>query len=58
MSEFGKECVGGVLIAESFSRTVIRSANIERIHLVKYSLNLDWNKPKTFDEIKSSLALE
>lgn len=58
MGEFDKECVAGVLIAEDFPPKVISQAFAFNVHLVRYSLNLDWSSPRSFDEILSSLVLE
>jgi len=58
MSEFGSECITGVLIAESFSRAVIAAARNQGIKLVSYRVKLDWSKPRTFDEIRQSLQLK
>ena len=57
-SEFGAECIATVLIAEEFSRGLIKAATEMSITLVKYRLNIDWTAPKPFDEIVSNLQLE
>lgn len=56
--ELGKECVGKVLVAESFPRPVLRDAPGMNIRLVRYALGSEWNTPKTFEEIQSTLKLE
>lgn len=58
MDELGDECVGGVLIANSFSKSVIREAPKQNINLVRYELNLDWQSPRKFPEILSSLRMD
>jgi hypothetical protein len=58
MDEFGKECIGGVLVAESFPKAVIRAAPDMRIRLLRYTLGLDWNAPRTFADIQSTLSLQ
>ncbi|HIE53266.1 MAG TPA: DUF91 domain-containing protein, partial [Armatimonadetes bacterium] len=57
MGEFGDECIAGVLIAESFSRAVVAAAEGHGVRLVGYRLDLDWCRPRTFDEIRQSLQL-
>lgn len=56
-AEFGTECIASVLIAEGFPREVIREASHLGIHLIRYSINLEWNKPQSFAEILSGLTL-
>ena len=57
MDEFGKECIGGVLIAEGFPRAMLRDALGMKISLLKYELPLDWSQPRTFQEIQNGLRL-
>lgn len=58
MGELGKECIGGILIASSFSKSVIRQALKLNIRLVRYKLDRDWQSPKSFAEICENLQLE
>ena len=58
MAELGAECVGGILIAERFPKSVIERAQTSEVRLVRYSLPFDWERPKNFEEIKSGLTLE
>jgi len=58
MDELGNECIGGVLIANSFSKSVIREAPKQNIRLVRYELNLNWQLPRKFEEILESLRME
>ncbi|GBD10409.1 hypothetical protein HRbin23_00050 [bacterium HR23] len=55
MEELGDECIGGVLIAKEFSKTIVRQAAGLKIGLVRYGLNLDNSRHYTFDEILSKL---
>ncbi|MFN4180530.1 MAG: hypothetical protein ACK4I8_09470 [Armatimonadota bacterium] len=57
IDELGRECLGGVLIANSFSKSVVRLAPTLNICPVCYDLNLDWNSPRSFPEILASLTL-
>ncbi|GBC97813.1 Endonuclease NucS [bacterium HR17] len=58
IDELGSECIGGVLIANSFSKSVIREAPKRNIRLVRYELRLDWRSPKKFSEILAGLRME
>jgi hypothetical protein len=58
MDEFRKECIGGVLIAHSFPKAVVRNAPGMKIRLLRYTLSLDFTTARTFGEIQSSLKLE
>lgn len=58
MDELSDECIGGILIARSFSKSVFREASKQNIRLVRYKLNLDLNSPKSFGEICQALTLE
>lgn len=58
IDELGSECVGGILIAQSFAKSVTHEASKQNIHLVRYELNLDWQLPKSFDEICQALVLK
>ncbi len=57
MDELGDECIGGVLIAETFSRNLVREAEKHGIRLIRYQLSLDWQSPRSFGEILNSLSL-
>lgn len=57
MDELGEECVCGILIAETFSRSVIQDAEKQGIQLIHYELALDWHSPKSFSEILDSIKL-
>jgi RecB family endonuclease NucS len=57
MDELGDECIGGVLIARDFSKTVPREAAKHQVRLVCYELNLDSKSLYTFAEILSNLRL-
>ena len=57
MEELGDECIGGVLIAKDFSKTVLREAAKHQIRLVCYELDLDNKSLYTFVEILSNLRL-
>ncbi len=50
------ECIGGILIANSFSKSIVRLAPSLNICPVRYNLNLDWNAPRSFPEILASLT--
>ena len=57
MDELGEECIGGILIAQSFVKSIVRQASDLNIRLVRYNLNLDWSDPMGFDDILSSIVL-
>jgi len=57
MDELGEECIGGILIAQSFVKSIVRQASDLNIRLVRYNLNLDWSDPRGFDDILSSIVL-
>lgn len=38
MDELGEECIGGILIAQSFTKSVIREAPKQNIRLARYEL--------------------
>ncbi len=57
MDELGDECLLGVLIAQTFPRTLIREAEKHGLRLVRYELSLDWQSPKSFTEILNSVRL-
>lgn len=58
MDELGRECVGGILIAKSFTKSVINEAYKQNIRLIRYELHLDLQSPKRFDEICEDLVLK
>lgn len=58
MDELGDECIGGVLIAQSFPKSVIHEASKQNIRLVRYELNTIWHSPKSFEEICQVLTLK
>jgi len=57
MDELGDECLLGVLIAETFPRTLVREAEKYCVRLVRYELPLDLQSPRSFSEILNALRL-
>ncbi|MDT7894364.1 MAG: hypothetical protein RRA51_08590, partial [Armatimonadota bacterium] len=57
MDELGDECLLGVLIAETFPRTLVREAEKHSVRLVRYELPLDLQSPRSFSEILNALRL-
>ncbi len=55
--EFGPECISRVLIAEDFSKGMAAQAMNLGIRLFRYNLDLEWDGPKTFEEIVMALRL-
>jgi hypothetical protein len=58
MDEFGKECVGGVLIADGFPKRVVRDSPALGIRLFRHSMAAPWTSPITFDDLKERLRLD
>jgi hypothetical protein len=59
MNEFGAdECPAGALVASGFNRAAVREAHKLGIKPVRYLIELDWQTPRTFDEIRQGLWLE
>jgi RecB family endonuclease NucS len=58
--EIGDECIGAVLIAKRFSRTLIKAAQDKQIKLATYSLSeLDESSASnTFENLLQNLSLE
>lgn len=54
--EIGNDCMGGILIADSFQKKVIQSKG--RIKLVTYKLDIDKSKEHSFKELSNKLILE
>jgi hypothetical protein len=58
MDELTDECPIGVLIAADFSKQAIAKSSSGGVKLVRYVLNMDLGKTRTFEEIYASLALK
>jgi len=56
INETGDECLKGVLIAKDFGKRTIKKIP-DKIIPIKYSLE-DFDKPKTFEELKQKLKIE
>jgi hypothetical protein len=61
-NELGTECISAILIAEDFSRSVVRKVEKQcnkRLRLLRHSLkDFSPNKIYTFDELKQKLQLQ
>lgn len=58
VTQLADECPTGVLIAAEFGQRTIREAANLGLHLLRYRLNHDWEKPAAFETICRNLQLE
>lgn len=58
MDELSSECPIGILVADSFSKDVLRNAPQNGIHMIRYKLNVNLQNETTFEEIYAGIALE
>lgn len=56
ITEFGEECLGGILIANDFSKKAI--SKFPKTATIKYTLNDFDSEPKTFVELLNTMNLE
>lgn len=57
MAELSQDCPFGVLIASDFRKTLLCQVRDPRVHLIRYSLDLDLRTPQSFEQMVAALRL-